>query len=213
VKITNGTDSFAATLALEWPDSESTELVDTKTDTTWATVGPIDLATTGLFLGNGYGGPTAGGTWSGTLALTYDLVSPGSPYENWAGSELFADDKNGDGVENGLAFLLGAANPSANALGLLPDPSKDGNGLVLEFSMLNSAKRGNAKLSVQWSSDLGVTDPWSGNSALVPDDDATVNGVVFDITPGDPLNSVKATIPSAEGTGGKLFGRLSGSEN
>jgi hypothetical protein len=213
VKITNGEDSFAATLALEWPDSQDAEIVDTKTDATWAAVAPIDLATTGLFLGNGYGGPTTGGTWSGTITLTYDLVSTGSPYETWAGGALFANDKNSDGVKNGLAFLLGAESPDANALGRLPDPSKDGSGLVLEFDMLNSAKRGNAKLSVQWSSDLGVTDPWSGNSALVPDEDATVNGVVFDITPGDPLNGVKVTIPSSEGPGGRLFGRLSGTEN
>ena len=32
----------------------------------------------------------------------------------------FDEDKNGDGVENGIAFLLGAANPNADATGLLP---------------------------------------------------------------------------------------------
>jgi hypothetical protein len=79
--------------------------------------------------------------------------------------------------------------------------------------MMHSAMRRNTKLSVRWSGDLGVTDPWSANSSLVPDDDATVNGVIFDITPGFPLNGVKATIPSTKGTGGRIFGRLSGNEN
>ena len=174
---------------------------------------------------------TGGGTITGTFAgitgdvgnyeLNYDtmgqvkLVDPTAttPYQNWAGAETFESDANGDGVDNGIAFLLGAGDPDDNANGLLPEASNDGSGLVLEFSMLNAAERGDAKLSVQWSNDLGATDPWSGNVALVPDVDGTVNGVVFDITAGDPLNEVKATIPSSEGPAGKLFGRLSGTEN
>jgi hypothetical protein len=37
--------------------------------------------------------------------------------------------------------------------------------------------------------------------------------LTFVITPGDPLNWVVATIPSGEsGGGGKLFGRLEGTE-
>jgi hypothetical protein len=79
--------------------------------------------------------------------------------------------------------------------------------------MRNAANRGAATLAVQWSSDLGATDLWSANQAVVPEDDATVNGVVFDITPGDPLNTVTATLPAAEASGGKLFSRLKGAEN
>jgi hypothetical protein len=138
--------------------------------------------------------------------------TPQTPFATWAGGEPFDGDKNGDGVDNGIAFLLGAGDPDAAALGLLPAAANDGSGLVLEFSMLNAANRGDAKLSVQWSQDLGVTDLWKNNVAPVPDADGTVNGVVFDITEGDPLNSVKATIPSSEGPDGSLFGRLSGSE-
>ena len=217
VEITNGTSPFLATVSLDWPAAADagpgTSLVDTKTAAAWATVAPIDLATTGLFLGNAFGSAPAGGTWSGTITLTYDLVGAETPYQGWAGDAAFADDKNGDGVDNGIAFLLGADNPDDNANGLLPAASNDGSGLVLEFSMLNADNRGDAKLTLQWSSDLGVTDLWENNVALVPDVDGTVNGVIFDITEGDPLNGVKATIPSSEGSGGKLFGRLVGAEN
>jgi hypothetical protein len=145
--------------------------------------------------------------------LTVVSSTPQTPFATWAGGEPFDGDKNGDGVDNGIAFLLGAGDPDAAALGLLPAAANDGSGLVLEFSMLNAANRGDAKLSVQWSQDLGVTDPWENNVAPVPDADGTVNGVVFEITEGDPLNTVKATIPSSEGPEGRLFSRLSGSEN
>jgi autotransporter-associated beta strand protein len=166
-------------------------------------------------------GPFASISGAPEYELDYDtpgqvkLVSTvaATPYQNWAGGAAFADDKNGDGVDNGVAFLLGATGPDANATGLLPASSEDAGGLVLEFSMRNAAKRGDASLTLQWSNDLGATDPWSGNAAAVPDADGTVNGVVFDITPGDPLNSVKATIPATEAAVGKLFGRLSGAED
>jgi autotransporter-associated beta strand protein len=147
----------------------------------------------------------------GQVKLVRTVVA--TPYQTWAGGAAFADDKNNDGVDNGIAFLLGAGDPDESARGLLPEPTEASGGLVLTFSMRNAASRGDAKLSVQWSNDLGATDPWAGNSALVPDDDATVNGVVFDITPGNPLNGVKATIPTTEASGGKLFGRLVGTEN
>jgi autotransporter-associated beta strand protein len=152
---------------------------------------------------------------NGNTELWLAFAGGGTPYETWAtGGELFEEDANGDGVKNGLAFLLGAANPAANALGLLPAASEQNNGdLVLTFSMRNAANRGAATLAVQWSSDLGATDLWSANQAVVPEDDATVNGVVFDITPGDPLNTVTATLPAAEASGGKLFSRLKGAEN
>lgn len=202
------------TATLTWADgagSAGTPLIDTKTHHDWPDVAPIDLATTGLFLGNAYGGPTLGGTWSGTITLTYDQVEAGSPYENWAGGEPFAGDANGDGVSNGLAFLLGAANPQASVLGLLPAISEDDGGLVLSFSMLNAASRGTAVLSVEHSSDLGNIDPWS--AVFVPETTTSVDGVSFTVTPGSPLNGVTAIVPHTEASGGKLFGRLSVKEN
>lgn len=135
----------------------------------------------------------------------------GSPYETWAkGGELFGDDANGDGISNGLAFLLGAADPDADATGLLPTPTEDGSGgLVLNFSMLDSASRGTSTLNVEHSSDLGVTDTWT--VVPVPDTSGTTGAVTFGVSGSGTLN-VTATIDASVAADGKLFGRLSASE-
>jgi hypothetical protein len=122
VGISNG-NHFGATLELGWPNSADsgpgTALVDTKT----AGVdfpATIDLNTTGLFLGNGYGGPTVGGTWSGTITLTYDDVGGGSDYDTWGGPSGYnltggiADDDDGDGLSNRQEHAFGL-NPTSGA--------------------------------------------------------------------------------------------------
>lgn len=216
VGITNGNVNFGQGLTLPWSVAsiEDTALIDTKTEADWAAAGVIDLATTGVFLGNAFGSTDLSGTWSGTVTLSFDLVDDtgDDTYNTWAGGEPFDGDKNGDGVPNGLAFLLGAASPDANALGLLPLSSRSPQGLVLTFSMLNAANRGSAIANVQWSNDLGATDLWVGNTAAVPETSGTANSVSFIITPNGDLNDVEATIPSAESANGKLFGRIEGSQ-
>ena len=135
----------------------------------------------------------------------------------WGGGAGFDVDTNGDGVNNGLAFLLGASDPNADATGLLPTVSESGGDLVLTFSMLNAANRGSASMATQHSSDLGATDAWdaAGNQETVPEGPGAgiVVGVVsFDVTANGTLNDVVATIPGSEGSAGKLFGRLLGTE-
>jgi hypothetical protein len=130
-----------------------------------------------------------------------------TPYAAWAGSGVaFDDDANNDGVDNGMAWLLGAATPSENALNKLPAATRNGTSLRLAFRCLKSTKRGGTVLKVQSSNDLGVSDPWTNHEAAVPDADATVNGVVFDITADGDYISVIADIPAG---GAKLFARLS----
>ncbi|MFZ9937117.1 MAG: autotransporter-associated beta strand repeat-containing protein, partial [Luteolibacter sp.] len=158
------------------------------------------------------------GTSGNDLVLNVTSVpvgGPSDPYDTWAtGGELFGDDANGDGVSNGLAFLLGAASPTADALGLLPTVTETSGGLVLTFSMLDAASRGTATLNVEHSSDLGIADPWT--AVLVPEaNDGPTDGVTFVVTEnaGDAsLNDVEATIGSGEASGGKLFGRLKATE-
>lgn len=142
---------------------------------------------------------------TGTITVLSD------PYLTWAGAGVpFDGDANNDGVQNGLAWLLGAANPTVNANGLLPVVTETGGGLQMAFSMLNAASRGAAVLEVQHSSDLGISDPWTG--VVVPNASVTTGGVTFVIAPGSPasLNNVQATISSTEAAGGKVFGRLRG---
>ena len=125
-------------------------------------------------------------------------------YDAWSGGAAFGDDANGDGVSNGLAFLLGASGPSGAVT--LPTVTESGGDLVLTFSARNAASRGSAVLSVEHSNDLGIADAWA--AAAVPETSSTVNGVTFSVTPGSPLNSVTATIPAANAAAGKLFGRF-----
>jgi fibronectin-binding autotransporter adhesin len=135
----------------------------------------------------------------------------GSAYDTWAGGAAFDADTNGDGVTNGMAFLLGAADPSEDATDRLPVVTDDGSGgLVMTFSMLNAAARGASVLNLEHSSDLGLTDAWS--SGVVPETSGTVDTVIYDVT-ANTLNDVVATIPAAgNADAGKLFGRLVGEQ-
>ena len=171
---------------------------------------------------------TTSGTITGTPVLTtpipnYQLMvvggnqlrlvhESGIPYAAWSGGAAFDADANGDGLSNGLAFLLGAADVRVNARSLLPNVSSSRGNLVMTFGMLNAANRGGAILSVQHSRDLGVSDPW----ATVPVPDASggpTNGVTFNVSQGNPLNTVTLIISSTEAAGGgKLFGRLNAAE-
>jgi hypothetical protein len=148
-------------------------------------------------------------------------VTTGTAFDDWAGTGTlgpvtFDGDTNADGVQDGLAFLLGAVNPDDNATGRLPSVTRNGSGgLVLTFSCLPIADRGDAKLYVGHSGDIGVSDVWLATVDQVPDatDAVPDNGVTFVVNPGSPTNSVVATIASSEAAGGKLFGRLVATEN
>jgi autotransporter-associated beta strand protein len=147
------------------------------------------------------------------------LVKPvgGSGFAAWAttgtlGPVTFEGDTNGDGVQDGMAFLLGAMNPDDNACGRLPKVSESGGDLILTFNCLPIDARGTATLKVAHSTDLGT---WTTTADVVPDADDAVpdNHVTFvvDTVSQAPLNKVTATINSvAAGGGGKLFGRVKG---
>lgn len=142
--------------------------------------------------------------------ITVEAASS-NPYDDWSGgTAAFEDDANGDGVSNGLAWLLGAADVNEEALARLPDASVNASGdLVLSFRTLKTANRGGALIKVQHSADLGLSDPWANNEAEVPDTDSTVNGIVFNTTDAGDYIDVTATIPaSAAGGDNRLFGRI-----
>jgi fibronectin-binding autotransporter adhesin len=165
-------------------------------------------------------GTSAGGltpTQLGQISIngtpgTYTLNASGflvtgapDPFLTWSGGASFDADANNDGVENGLAWLLGAANPNVNANSLLPVVTQTGGNLKMTFDMLPVAARDGAQLFIEHSSNLGISDPWTG--VLVPD--VTGGSAPFSFTIGgtNPLD-VEATISSSEAAGGKLFGRL-----
>jgi autotransporter-associated beta strand protein len=144
----------------------------------------------------------------GTLTV---LTGPGtSPYATWAGSAAFADDANGDGVDNGLAWFLGAASPTVSALDRLPVPGTPAGFLTLDFDRVNP--RSPAKLFVEYGNDLVG---WT--KLEIPAGSGTIGSdieVIID-SPGAPaLDSVLVKIPTSHAApGGRLFTRLSASEN
>ncbi len=170
-------------------------------------VGTLDAANLSGTLG---AGPAQGTLqFTGTdLELVVTGAAASDPFVTWAGPGVdFDGDENNDGVDNGLAWLLGADSPDENALGMLPDVSQVGGSLIMSFSMLESSERDGAVLVLEHSSDLGISDPWT--SVNVPDvDGGPTSGVTFDVTAGSPLNSVEATVSSSEAAAGKLFGRI-----
>ena len=143
------------------------------------------------------------------------LTVTGTPYDNWidsfpgvpASQSGFADDPNHDGVANGLAWYMLGGTPMGASQGVLPVASGGHGGLTLVFICLKAAELGDASVAVQYSSDLGVSDPW--HTATVPGSSATVNNVSFTITGYDATHDhVSALIPRSGAAGGVLYGRL-----
>jgi hypothetical protein len=146
---------------------------------------------------------------SGVFTVTSTGGGGGTPYSIWSGGRSFTGDFNGDGVDNGMGWILGAANASANSLGLLPTPGRT-TGLTLHFKRVHDM--GPAHLYLHYSSDLGEADPW--HSVLIPAVSGTVGGDIgVVVVPGSPTDDVTVTIPSAHAAGGSLFGRLTATEN
>jgi hypothetical protein len=131
-------------------------------------------------------------------------------FEGWAGGETtFSGDSNDDGLPDGLAWLLGAADPDQNASALLPVVGRVGGNMVMGFQCLKASKRDSSVISLQTSADLGSNDAWSGHSVPIPETSGTVDGVVFVITPveGTDFLQVQASVPMI---GNSLFMRLEG---
>lgn len=134
-------------------------------------------------------------------------------YQTWAsGGENFTA-LNGEGVAYGLAWILGAANPGAtDTVALLPTPAQSAGGLTLTFKRVHEP--GAAKLYLQYSSDLAT---WNTPGVEIPADlsgTGTLGAdITYDATRGSSTDAIILTIPATHAVDGKLFGRLTASEN
>lgn len=161
--------------------------------------------TVGFTPGDGRENSPAGVSISFTPIVTaYSTCSGGSP---------FGDDENGDGIPNGISFLLGAADPTANARPLLPVGREENGDLILTFDCLKGANRGSAVLSVQHVADLQGS--WASVEVPGVVGSSLSSAVVFEVTDPDPLDGllrVEAKIDMGEAGDGSLFGRLAATE-
>jgi hypothetical protein len=141
------------------------------------------------------------------VRIEYTAESTGSPYSTWAsGGELFTDDDNGDGVANGLAWILGASGPGVNALNKLPTVSYPSGFLQLDFTRENPYAP--AKLYVEYGNDLVG---WT--KLELPASSGTIGGDIEMTVTAGPPDAVTVKIPTSHAAGGKLFGRLSATDN
>lgn len=173
------------------------------------TVGSLTVAGAALPPGKyGVGGtPNAAISGTGTLQ-----VGPSNPYLAWtelhdlggAGADV---DSDGDGISNGIEFILGAdpSGPGSDSNSLLPSATITETNLVFVFRCREDAL---AFADVEYDADLVA--PWT----VAVDGAAGVGIVLADgIHPNDPIDNqpvsqVTVTIPRA---GSKLFARLTGS--
>jgi hypothetical protein len=131
-----------------------------------------------------------------------DIGNPTAGYADWSGGLAADIDSNGDGVDNGVAWALGAANPNANAIGLLPalDNTTDPAYLRFTFNRSDAANDDpNTAITVQYGSDL------VGWTTAVDDND----NVEIEVTPGTPTDAVVVKLKrSTLGVAGRIFARL-----
>jgi len=125
-----------------------------------------------------------------------------SPYAAWSGGAAFDGDANGDGVANVIAWVLGAADPSANATGLLPviDNTSDPAYVIFEFKRSDAAEAdASTSIAVEYGNDL------TGWTTAEHDGD----NVIIDVTDGSPADNVVVKLKrSTLGDIGRLFVRL-----
>ena len=131
------------------------------------------------------------------------LVYTGGPtYVTWSSGVAADIDTNGDGVENGVAWALGAATPFINASGLLPtlDNTSDANHVIFNFNRSDSANDDpNTTIVVEYGGGL------TGWTTAMHDGD----NVIIETIPGSPTDAVKVKLKRTTlGTTGKIFARL-----
>ena len=164
-------------------------------------------------------GSTASGATNGTLgigALDSFLTGPGrfvinenTPFEIWAEGETFANDSNGDGIENAIAWIIGAANPDSEAISLLPLVTGGTGELTMSFTRVNSIAP--AALFVELSDDLGSSGSW--RRLEIPVATITLGDVTFEVTPNGLSSLVSVSIAVPDAAEGAMFARLIVIEN
>lgn len=92
---------------------------------------------------------TAGNSFVGIANDTTWNFATEPAYDAWAGGAPFDADANGDGVKNGLAWILGAANPTASVLDKQPTVSTVGGNMVFTFQRIQSSINATTALSIE----------------------------------------------------------------
>lgn len=151
----------------------------------------------------------AQGSWGwvnmDSVSIPGNPAATADPFVTWAGGKglsgsaaAFDADPDGDGIANGLEFVLGGepnpANPGSSSLALLPTAEASGDNLVFTFSRDKQATYLNP--TVEFSADL--VPPWT---TAVHGSNATITA-----TDAGDFETVTVTIP--KNGAATLFARL-----
>jgi len=156
---------------------------------------------------------------TGSGSLNVATGPSADPFLTWADAEGldgspgkedgFNDDPDGDGVENGLEWILGGGPLDGTSGALLASEATALDGLTLSFDR-NEDAIGEATLIVEYNSTLGS--PWASAAIGATSTGPDANGVTVDIDTDSTPDRVTVNIPASNSGGGKLFGRLKASE-
>lgn len=132
------------------------------------------------------------------------VVNGDTPYLAWSGGPAMSVDSNGDGVRNGLAWALGAANPTVDAKALLPvlDNTTDPNYLIFTHRRADAANADtNTAIVVEYGSNMTgwTTAVHDGTNVVVT---TTNDGY------GAGVDKVVVKVKRTLAVGGKLFARM-----
>jgi methionine-rich copper-binding protein CopC len=147
----------------------------------------------------------AGHAGSATIAIINPMTTA---YESWAEDSDFAADSNNDGIANGMAWVLGAEHPDANATGLIPttDATSDPDGKLLFIFRRNSEAMvdGKTGIVVEYGGELGG---WTAatHQGTGPED-ITISEVANGY--GTGIDRVTVALPASLAANGRLFARL-----
>lgn len=142
------------------------------------------------------------GTSGNNIILTVGTPG-GTPFSIWSGGAAANVDTNQDGVDNGVAWVLGAEDTNDNATGLVPalDNTSDPDFLIFNHRRSDDANADeNTTIKVQYCSDLATwLDAVAGPDIVItPFNDDYAAGI----------DRVEVKIRRTLAVGGKLFARL-----
>ena len=219
-QLTTGALSLAGTYSCDVDGASSDVLaVNGNIDLTGAT-----LAISGTMTASSYTIATYTGTRTGTFSTTpalpagyeIDYSTPGeiniakSGYNSWASVNAPTgnanDDFDGDGVSNGVEYVLGGTKDTSDR-NKLPQVTSDGANLIFTFTRSKESITPDVAVAVQVNPDLGTWPTSGANFFAVPDAPVANNpGVtVVDNAPAD-TQTVTLTVPMGADT--KKFARL-----
>ncbi len=145
---------------------------------------------------------------NGSGTLTVLGLPPASPYDAWANGADFDADASGDGIPNGVAWVLGAEDPDEDVreAGLLPTIAMEGDEgeevLVFTFRRLREAEDDpNTEIAVEYSLDLV---DWTDAVDVVEGIDVVETSDGF----GPGVDKVEVRVSESLAESGRLFERL-----